>query len=376
MKILFTGGGTGGHFYPIIAIAEKVNEITDKEKILETKLYFMSDSPYDKKSLFENGIIYEEVNAGKLRRYFSMKNVFDLFKTFFGTIGAMFKVYSIYPDVIVSKGGYAAFPALVAARIFRIPVIIHESDSAPGKVNLWASKFAARIAVSYKEAAMYFPADKTAWTGQPIRREIKKPAKEGAYEYLKLDPTVPVIVVLGGSQGAELINNAILETLPELCSKYQIIHQVGDKNIDEIAKRASVILADHPNALRYQPYGFLNVLAMKMVAGAASLVITRAGSTIFEIASWGVPSVVIPITNSNGDHQRKNAFNYARAGACIVLEEKNLTPNILFQEIAKLMVDPEKMAAMKKAAQEFARPDAAEKIAREAVDIALGHEEK
>ena len=376
MKILFTGGGTGGHFYPIIAIAEKVNEIADKEKLLETKLYFMSDAPYDKKSLFENGIIYEEINAGKLRRYFSMKNVLDLFKTFFGIIGAMFKIYSIYPDVIVSKGGYASFPALVAARILRIPVIIHESDSAPGKVNLWASKFAARIAVSYKETAQYFPAEKTAWTGQPIRREIQKPAKEGAYEYLKLDPSVPVIVVLGGSQGAELINNAILEALPELCVHYQIIHQVGSKNIDEIQKRASVILADQPFPQRYQPYGFLNVLAMKMVAGAATLIISRAGSTIFEIASWGVPSLIIPITNSNGDHQRKNAFNYARAGACVVVEEKNLTPNVLSQEIDRLILDAQKMASMKKAALEFARPDAAEKIAREAVDIALGHEEK
>src|SRR3989338_5007924 len=103
MKIIFTGGGTGGHFYPIIAIAEKVNEIIDRENIIGAKLYYFSDDPYDKKALYETNLAYEEVSAGKMRKYFSLSNFFDLFKTFFGVIGAIFKIYSIYPDVVFGK---------------------------------------------------------------------------------------------------------------------------------------------------------------------------------------------------------------------------------------------------------------------------------
>src|SRR3989338_3731311 len=156
MKIVFTGGGTGGHFYPIIAVAQKVNEIIDREKIIGAKLYYVSDNPYDKEMLFENGILYEEVYAGKMRTYFSLKNFSDIFKTFFGVINALFKMFSIYPDVVFGKGGYASFPAIFSARILRIPVIIHESDSAPGRVNKWAGRFAKKIAISFAEAGDYF----------------------------------------------------------------------------------------------------------------------------------------------------------------------------------------------------------------------------
>lgn len=374
MRILFTGGGTGGHFYPIIALAEKVNDIIDKEKILKSNLYYMSDTPYDSDVLFENSIIFERVETGKIRTYFSLQNFFDIIKTFFAVIVALFKVYSIYPDVVVGKGGYASFPALMAARILRIPVIIHESDTVPGRVNAWAGKFAQRIAVSYEEAGKYFPREKTAWTGQPVRKVLQKKAKEGVYEYLKLDPTVPTIVVFGGSQGAEIINNVVLDALPDLLQKYQIIHQVGSKNLDEVNLRVKTLLRDHPNKDRYRPFGFLNVLATKMAAGAASLIISRAGSMIFEIAFWGVPSIIIPITKSHGGHQMKNAFSYARAGACVVVEEKNLFPNILIAEIDKLMEDEKRREVMSKAALSFGKPDAAEKIAQEIVNIALKHE--
>ena len=374
MKILFTGGGTGGHFYPIIAIAEKINKIVDEEKILKSTLYYVSDSPYDNDALFEHGIIFEKIDTGKLRMYFSAQNFFDLFKTFFAVILALFKVYKIYPDVVVGKGGYASFPTLMAARILRIPVVIHESDTVPGRVNRWAGKFARRIAVSYDEAERYFPKERTAWTGQPIRSELKEAAKEGVYEYLKLDPSVPVIAVFGGSQGAETINNVILESLHELLPKYQIIHQVGGRHIEEIRIRIKTILKNSPYQDRYKPFGFLNVLATKMTAGAASLIISRAGSMLFEIASWGVPSIIIPLSNSHGNHQVKNAFNYAHAGGCIVIEEANVASHVLVQQIDKLMEDEKKREDMKKAAKSFGKPDAAEKIAREIVNIALGHE--
>ncbi|MCM2339178.1 MAG: UDP-N-acetylglucosamine--N-acetylmuramyl-(pentapeptide) pyrophosphoryl-undecaprenol N-acetylglucosamine transferase [Burkholderiales bacterium] len=375
MKIVFTGGGTGGHFYPIIAVVQKVNEIIDKDNILGAKLYYFSDSPYDKEMLVENGLLFEEVKAGKMRTYFSFKNFTDIFKMFFGVLNALYKLFSIYPDVVFGKGGYASFPTILAARILRIPVIIHESDSVPGRVNKWAGRFANKVAISFKEAADYFPLDKIAWTGHPIREEIQKSAPRGeALEYFKLESNLPVILILGGSQGAELINNVVLDALPRLVNNYQIIHQTGVNNFKNVEAQSKVVLGDKEEKARYMPYPFLNPLAMKMAAGVASIIVSRAGSALFEISSWGVPSILVPITNSNGDHQKKNAFSYAHVGGCNVIVEINMTANILISEIDRIVNDKNVWDFMSKNAKAYNKPDAAMKIAKELVDIALAHE--
>ena len=375
MKIVFTGGGTGGHFYPIIAVAQRVNQIIDHEKILGAKLYYISDSPYDKEMLFENGLLYERINTGKLRVYFSFKNFFDLVKILLGTMNAILKMFSIYPDVVFGKGGYASFPTIFAARILRIPVVIHESDSVPGRVNKWAGRFAKRVAVSFMEASDYFPKDRVAWTGQPIRVEIEHPAsRREALEYFKLDEGMPVLLVLGGSQGAELINNTILDALPRLVENYQIIHQTGIKNFKMVTDRALVVLTDNQYKSRYLPIPFLNPLYLRMASGAATLIISRAGSMVFEIAFWGVPSILVPITNTNSNHQKKNAFSYARTGACSIVEEMNMTANILSSEIERITKDKKNYEQMRQNAKAFAKSGAAEKIARELVNIALSHE--
>ena len=373
MKILLTGGGTGGHFYPLIAIAEKLNELASREKIVTLKLYYMSDAPYDKRMLFENGITYVQIPAGKMRTYRSIKNLLDMFKTVTGAFFGLLSMFFIYPDVVISKGGYASFPAVFAAKLLRIPVVLHESDSYPGRLNLWTSKFATHVAVSWAEAAEYLPKNKTVLTGQPIRRDLLKTNPDGAYEALKLVSNLPVILVLGGSLGAEFINNAILEVLPEMLSRYQVVHQTGTKNYADVVSRAHVVMDNNPYLGRYVVIPYLTNLTTRQAAGIASLIITRAGSALFEIATWGVPSIVIPITNSNGDHQRKNAFNYARTNSCIVIEEANMTPHVLMAEVDKLMNDQEKLSAMHDNALRFSQPDAAEKIARVALDIALSH---
>ena len=373
MKILLTGGGTGGHFYPIVAIAESIRKIAKEEKLLDATIYYMAPSPYNERLLFENGIVYRSSFAGKIRRYFSLMNIVDLIKTFFGVLKACLDVWSIFPDVVFGKGGYVSFPVLFAARLFGIPVVIHESDSHPGRVNLWAGKFAKRVALSYKEAAQYFPADKVAFTGNPIRKDIIEPVHEGAREFLKLDAGVPVIVILGGSQGSQRINDTIIEILPELVKKYSVIHQTGKNNFDEMSNTAKVVLDKSVNRDRYKPFDYLNALALRMAAGAADLIISRAGSTIFEVASWGVPSIIIPISPEVSHDQTSNAFAYAAAGACSVIEEVNLTPHILNSEIDRIIENPNVAGAMKKGAQSFAHRDASDKIAREIITIALNH---
>lgn len=375
MKIIFTGGGTGGHFYPIIAVTQKMNKFIDQDKILGSKLYYFSDGPYDKEMLFENGLIFENISTGKMRTYFSIKNFSDIIKTFFGVLNAIYKVYTIYPDVVFGKGGYSSFPTVLAARILRIPVVIHESDSAPGRVNLWAGKFAKRIAISFKDAAEFFPKERVAWTGQPIRTEIEQKADiNDALNFFKIDMSLPVVLVLGGSQGAELINNTIIDALPRLLEHFIVIHQTGVRNYKNVTSQVDVVLGDNKNKSRYLPFAFLNPLQMKMASGAATIIVSRAGSTIFEIATWGVPSILIPFTESNADHAKKNAYSYARAGGCSVIEEKNMTANILSSEIERIVGDKEVYDKMVKSALQFNKKDAAETIARELMKIALSHE--
>lgn len=374
MKIIFTGGGTGGHFYPIIAIAQSIQKISKEKKLIRPEMFFCSPSPYNQGLLYDNNIKYKKIIAGKIRRYFSLLNFTDIFKTIWGIFGALLDVFDIYPDVVFSKGGYGSFPVVLSARLLRIPVFIHESDCAPGKVNKWAGKFADRIALSYREASEYFPAKKVAYTGQPILEERLTPIENGAGEFFDFDQSIPTIFIMGGSQGAEIINNAILDILPDLVKNFQIIHQTGISNLPVIKESAAAILLENPDRNRYRSFGYLNGLEMRMAAGIASLIISRGGSTIFEIASWQKPSIIIPISNSNENHQIKNAFAYAKDGACSVIEEENLKSHILLSEIRRIIENKEISEKMKIGAKNFFKPGAADTIARELLSIVLSHE--
>src|SRR3989344_3152004 len=181
MKILFTGGGSGGHFYPIIAVAEALGGLTREKKILEPKLYYAAPDPYDRELLVANNITFVPTAAGKMRHYFSLLNIIDFFKTGWGIVRAVFRIFFLYPDVVFGAGGYASFPTLLAARILRIPVLIYATDVVPSRVNRWAGRFAAKIAVSFPEAAKFFPKEKVAYTGNPIRKAVLLPAREGAH---------------------------------------------------------------------------------------------------------------------------------------------------------------------------------------------------
>jgi len=374
MKIIFTGGGTGGHFYPIIAIAESIQKIARENKLITPEMHFFAPAPYNQGLLYDHNIQYKKIIAGKMRKYFSLLNFFDIFKTVWGVLGAILDVFDIYPDVVFAKGGYGSFPTLMAARLLRIPVFIHESDSAPGRTNKWASKFAARIAVSYKEASSCFPEEKVAYTGQPVLEERLTPITNGAGEFFGFDQTIPTIFIMGGSQGAETINNAILDILSDLVKDFQIIHQTGQTNFEVMKESAAAVLLESANKGRYKPYGYLNSLEIRMAAGIASLVISRGGSTIFEIASWQKPSVIIPIADSNENHQVKNAFIYAKNGACSVVEEENLKSHIFFAEIKRIIKNKEMSDKMKESAKNFFKPGGADTIARELFSIVLSHE--
>ncbi len=374
MKILLAGGGTGGHFYPLMAVVDALDAIAEQEKIVKMDIIFMSVSPYDKNLLLQKGVHFKKIYAGKMRRYFSLLNILDFFKTISGIIKAIWSIYLDFPDVIFSKGGYASFPAVFAARLFGIPLIIHESDAVPGKVNAWSGKFAKRIAVSFSAAAKYFPPGKIALTGNPVRKEFLIPAKAGAKEFLDLEEDLPTILVMGGSQGAKKINDIFLDIVPELVKNYQIIHQCGTNNIKEVEGRSLVLLEKSSYKSRYHIFPYLDLSNLRMSYGSADLIVSRAGSgSISEIAISGLPSIIIPIANSAQNHQKENAYAYAAVGATDVIEEQNLSPHLLQSEIEKLMADKNKRKEMSEAAKNFSKPDAAEKIAREIINLALEH---
>src|SRR3989338_7074731 len=316
MKILLTGGGTGGHFYPLIAVAKAINAVADQEKIANLELVYMAEHPYDKNILLQNGINFKKIYSGKIRRYFSFLNIIDAIKLAPGIIKSVLGMYFDFPDVVFSKGGYESFPPVLAARMLGIPVMIHESDAIPGKANAWAGKFAKRIAVSFAGSAEYFPKGKVAVVGNPIRKEFFIRETLGAKEYFKLEGGTPTIFIFGGSQGAKNINDNVLDILPELLPDYQVIHQCGENNYQECLGRADLILETSPFKSRYKLFPYLESGAMRMAYGAADLVVSRAGSgSIFEIAASGLPSIIIPLDGSAQEHQRENAYAYAKSGA-------------------------------------------------------------
>lgn len=376
MKVIFTGGASGGHFFPIIAVAESLTSLAYNEKYVQPKMYYFGPTEYDKKLLFDNEIAFRKVVAGKKRvGYGRIQNFLDLFVTGWGTLQAIWYMYRIFPDVVFSKGSFTSMPVLIAARIFGIPLVVHESDSRPGRANVWGGRFATKIAVSYPGAADFFDMNKVAVTGNPIRKELTTlPTKEEGKAFFGLEKDTPAILIMGGSQGAERINEAVLGILSRVVAKYSIIHQTGIIHYEEINRTKDVILENNEHKERYKPLGFLNAEETRNAAAAVDLIITRAGSSLFEIAEWSLPSIVIPINISNADHQRTNAYAYTHEGAGVVIEEANLTSNIILSQIEAIFSNDSIRMQMGQAAHNFARPDASRKIARALFDVGVQHE--
>jgi UDP-N-acetylglucosamine--N-acetylmuramyl-(pentapeptide) pyrophosphoryl-undecaprenol N-acetylglucosamine transferase len=367
MKIVLTGAG-GGHFYPLIAVAEKIRREHFIQKLIQPDIYFFSDKAYDEEALVDSDIKFYPIPAGKIRVYPSFETITDLFKTVYGCGIALLRLYSIYPDVVFAKGGYASFPTLLAAKLLSIPVVVHESDTVPGRVTKWAGTFALRVAVSYKEAAKFYPERVTAYTGQPIR-ELLIPPEDFHRVYEKKER--PVILILGGSQGSKTVNDAILRILPELLMKYDVVHQVGDLNLEEMKKNAKELLYAHEYKDHYFLDGFIDVA---IFYGKVDLVITRAGSSMFEMALWQLPIIVIPIPESVSRDQVSNAYAMAGHGIATVLEEGNIGPGILKTEISRILDTQENYEKMSKASGYFENGrSAAATIAHEIIRIGLSH---
>lgn len=373
MRILFTGGGSGGHFFPIIAVARELKGLCEESKVLNAQLFYTGPDEYDRETLAREDIIFQRIAAGKIRRYISIKNISDIFSAAIGVFQALWKIFVIAPDVVFSKGGYGSFPTLFAARLYRIPVVIHDSDAIPGMVTRWSSRFARRIWVAFPSSAKFFPPEKTAVVGNPIRKQIIGGAKDRAKENLSIFSQRPVIFVFGGSQGALPINQMILGNLAESLKDFEIIHQIGKAHYQDILEQVSAILSREERRL-YHPFAFLSESQLREVFAASDVVIARSGaSNIFEIAAAGKPSILIPLPHSAQDHQRENAYQYAKATGALVIEEENATPHLVHHALLRLFESPDQLRKMAAGALAFARPESAELIAREILELALSN---
>ncbi len=382
MKIVFVGGGTGGHFYPLIAVAEEIDVYAQENQLVQPHKYYFGPTKYDEKALYENGIAYVYCPAGKRRRtkdiVSHVKNFLSLSSIAFGIMKALMNLFFIFPDVVFSKGGYASFPTLFAARLLRIPVVIHESDAALGRVTKWSASFAKYIAVAYPEAEHELTEkqkERAALIGAPMRREVMYNPNPEAHELLKLDPDVPTVLALGGSSGAKYINDNVIDALPILLKKYQVLHQTGKQHIKSVEEESASFLRAFKEINTYRPIDYFNPYYMRVAYSVADVIITRAGSgTLFEIASWGIPSIIVPIREDVSHDQRKNAYAYARSAGGIVIEEQNLSPHLLVSQIDAILNSEENRKHLSEQAKAFATPDAAKKIARLLADILKSHE--
>jgi len=365
MKIVFTGGGSGGHIFPIIAICRELRRIYPKKDL--KMVYLGPKDEFGKILLSQEGIKVKTVMAGKIRRYWGIGSFFlnfiDIFfRIPFGFFQAFLYLFFSGPDLIFSKGGYGSIPTVLAGWFLGIPIFLHESDISPGMANRFLSKFSIEIFVSFPRTE-YFSQKKMILVGNPIRRELLEGSKEKAKELFKLSGERPIILILGGSQGAQRINDVVLVILPEILKEFELIHQAGAKNFNRVKKEAEVIVFDESKKY-YHLYPFLKENELREAYAAADLIVGRSGSgTIFEIAAWGKPSILIPLPEAAQNHQFKNAYAFAQKGAATVIEEVNFTPGFFLGRIKYLFSHPSEMEKMRNSAKEFSKTRAAKIIA-------------
>ncbi|MCD6410697.1 undecaprenyldiphospho-muramoylpentapeptide beta-N-acetylglucosaminyltransferase [bacterium] len=359
-KIVLTGGGTGGHIYPLIALVKEMKKLSPPS--LDLEFYFLGPSHPDLKKLEEENVSIILIRSGKLRRYFNfsaiIQNIKDLFWNIpLGTFQSYKILKNLNPSLIFSKGGYGSIPVILAAKLLKIPLFIHESDKIASLSTRIASKYANKIFVAFSNTKG-IAKEKTIFSGNPIRKELTEGNKEDAYKMFNIIGKRPIILIVGGSQGAQRINEVIINALPKLLDMFEIIHQCGKKN-EKLIKESIPFLITPEQKKYYHLFGFLNEEQLKNAYRVADLVISRAGAgAIFEIASNGKPSILIPLPESAQNHQRANAYYYAKLGAAKVIEEESFKPHFIVEVLREMFSKPRELMQMGRLAKDFIKKDA------------------
>ncbi|MBO8142091.1 MAG: undecaprenyldiphospho-muramoylpentapeptide beta-N-acetylglucosaminyltransferase [Firmicutes bacterium] len=365
MRILIAAGGTGGHIFPGITIAQTIRRRNPEAEIL----FVGSRRGMEADIVPRFGFAFDAIPAHYLRRQLSL----DVLRTGFTALRGLARAAAIVrrfrPDVAVGTGGYVSGPVVAAALLLRVPVVIQEQNAFPGLTNRVLGRFACRVALGNAAAQAYFRAShRVTVTGNPIRSHILTATRGHGLTAFGLEPSRPTLLVFGGSQGGRTINRAVQEAAPELTERLglQMLHQTGragfDAIVNHLGDRIRWIGPDHAAAGRWHVLPFIH--DMPAAYAAADLVISRAGAiTLAEVTARGLPSVLVPYPFSAEGHQEANARVMAEAGAAVVVPDRELDGERLVKTVEELLRDPARLERMARASRGLARPDAAERIA-------------
>ena len=361
MKVIISGGGTGGHVFPAIAIADAIKRQSPQADIL----FVGAEGKLEMEKVPKAGYPIKGLWISGFQRSLSLRNFIFPFKVIHSMWRARQIVRSFRPDVAVGVGGYASGPLLRAAAAAGIPTLIQEQNGYAGVTNKLLSQRAKRICVAYEGMERYFPAEKIVFTGNPVRNDIYQISKrDEGIAYFGLDPSKPVIAILGGSLGARTLNRAIAESAQRIAEKgVQILWQCGRLYEAEYGQSEAAKL---PN-VQLRPF----IDRMDLAYSVADVVIARAGAlTISELCLVGKPSVLVPSPNVAEDHQTKNAQALVNKGAAVLIRDADAIEQMMTTAFS-ILDDAEKSAALRKNMLALGRPTAADDIAKEVIRLAV-----
>lgn len=319
--IVLTGGGTAGHVTPNIALIARLKE--EGYKIS----YIGSYTGIEKTLIEEQGIPYYGISSGKLRRYFDLKNFTDPFRVLKGFGEARKFLKKLQPDIVFSKGGFVSVPVVVAAGRLKIPTIIHESDMTPGLANKLCIPSAVKVCCNFPETKSHLPEGKAVVTGTPIRQELLSGDPQKGRDFTGFTSDKPVILIIGGSLGAQAVNTAVRNILPQLLPEFQVVHLCGKGKKDESLTGLT----------GYVQYEYIEKELADLFA-MADIVISRAGANaICELQALKKPNLLIPLSaNASRGDQILNARSFEKQGFSMVLEEEEITDQVLLDAVKKL----------------------------------------
>ena len=356
MKYLITGGGTGGHIYPALAI---LNEIKLNDPDAEI-LYVGTKEGLESKLIPKEGIEFKTIRVKGIPRKFNKDSFIALRELLHGLRESNKIIKQFKPDIVIGTGGYVCGPVVLQGHRNKIKTLIHEQNAFPGITNKILSRFVDKVAVTFEESIKYFKyPDRVIKTGNPIRREILNVNREKAYKDLGLSQSIPTILSFGGSGGQKSLNDSIkyiIENLKDL--DFQLIHITGERFYDDYIREIENLDFD-PKSIKILPY----LHEMAEALNVADLVITSAGAiTLAEISSIGLPSILIPKAYTAENHQEYNARSFEKKQAAIVILEKELDGQKLQNNIKELLNDRDKLSAMAKNSKEIGKTNAANEI--------------
>lgn len=356
MKVLISGGGTAGHINPALTIAKYI-----KQKKIDSEIIFIgTQKGLETKLVPREGFELKLIKVRGFKRKISVDTIVAVKEMFQGFFEARKIIKSFKPDIVIGTGGYVCGPVLFNAAIMKIPTMIHEQNAYPGVTNRILSRVVDCVAISFKESKKYFKAaeNKTILTGNPVRSEMLENDREKARKKLGISMDKPFVLIFGGSRGAEKINERAVEMIQNKYSSddCNIIFATGEKQYESIRKQLEDI---SKTALKVVPY----IYDMSDVMNAADLVICRAGAiTISELTALGIPSIMIPSPYVTANHQEYNARALEEQGAAVVILEKDLSSDILYQQIKDLLKDKDQLGKMARNAKKNGITNAADKI--------------